>query len=537
MIQLFCMFWGTFSAFIDSPPYDNEGNYFVKAATLLDVYYTDADSPNIPLNTKPFDAFSFSLSQGDYNNDGIDDLAVAVPGDDFNVGVNDSGAVIVVYGNYHDRPDNAVVLLQNLIINTDGLEAGDYFGWSLASGDFDGDGYDDLAVGTPYEDVTLDFQDPNNTTFQDAGAINVFYGSAQGLATTSDFIHADTDVTFEGSQVQNDSQFGYSLASGDFNHDGKDDLAVGVQNHDINTQLEIIQDAGSVFVYYGHPLGLRGNDRTIINQFDSGVSGAAETGDRFGFSLTTGNFNGDDFDDLAVGVPYEDFAGEIDAGVVQLIYGSAIGLPETGGFWSQEDLTGLLVETNDFFGFTLASGDLNGDGFDELVIGSPYEDINTTVDAGAVHIMYGSVGGISETGNLTVTQNSGSLFGVPETGDVFGLGLVAFDLNADGFDEVIIGTPFEGTAVNNGGIVHTVFGSINGVDINDTDYYLSDEVNANFGFSFAVGDFGLGQTLHVGMPGIESAEMDAEAGGLITYVFVNPDIIFYNGFDYYFKGR
>jgi hypothetical protein len=62
-------------------------------------------------------------------------------------------------------------------------------------------------------------------------------------------------------------------------------------------------------------------------------------------------------------------------------------------------------------------------------------------------------------------------------------------------------------------------------------------VNANFGFSFAVGDFGLGQTLHVGMPGIESADMDAEAGGLITYVFVNPDIIFYNGFDYYFKGR
>lgn len=499
---------------------------------LHSTYLTDADSPNMPLGTEPLDAFGFSLAKGDFNQDGHDDFAIGVPGNNFNVGVNDTGAVVVVYGKYSGVPDTAVSLTQTLIADQDGLEAGDFFGWSLATGDFDGDGYDDLAVGTPFEDVTLDFNDPGNSTFTDAGAINIFYGSSQGLSTDSDYIHADTDVAFGGSQVQDSSEFGLALASGDFNNDGRDELVVGVHRHDIYTNsVDYIAEAGSVFVYNGHSLGIRGWDRTIINQLDSGIFGVAEPDDRFGFSLAVGNFNGDDYDDLAVGVPYEDYEGHLDAGVVQLIYGTSNGLPHSGGIWAQDDLTGLQVEANDFFGFSLATGDLNGDSYDELVVGSPYEDLGTIVDAGVFHAIYGSAVGLTDAGNITVFQGDGSIFGTAETGDVFGLVLTTEDFDLDGYDDVVIGTPFEDTAGNSAGIVHMVFGSATGMDINDSLYYIENQAEANFGGSLIAGDFGSGQSLIIGVPGKESNDMDFQAGAINTKIYQNPYLIFKNGFE------
>ncbi len=505
-----------------------------KAATVLFAYYTDLDSPGTPYVSSAGDSLAFAMATGDFNSDGWADLAVGVPGKQYNGVLADAGAVIVFYGRYHGLPDNIVALTQTLAANADGVEADDFFGWSLAAGDFDGDGFDDLAVGSPYEDVTTDFNDPGNSTFSNAGAVNIFYGAAQGLSSTSDYIHIDSDAPFGGELLQDNAMFGYALTAGDFNQDGEDDLVVSVYRHDETISVgNSVEDSGLVMVYRGFPGGLSGGNRVPISQSPANVVGVPEVGDYFGLALTAADFNQDGHDDLVVGVPYEDFNGVTDAGVVQVFYGTDddIGLFAGNEIWSQDDLSGVVLEVNDLFGFSLSHGDVNGDGVQDLLVGAPYEDLNAIVDAGAVHVILGDVAGLTATGNITLTQDSGSLFGAAETGDVFGLILQSGDFNLDGFDDVVIGTPFEDTAANNGGLVHIVFGSSSGVNVNDTQHFLSDALNANLGFALSSGDYGFGPTLQIGQPGLESTDNDLLAGAFLTFVFENPHVIFAHGFE------
>ncbi len=506
-----------------------------KAVDVDFAFVFDLDTPNTPLSTEALDVYGYALAAGDFNNDGIDDWAVGIPGKAFNGAINQAGSVVIYYGKYNALPTDSVERIQTLVLGMDGVEEGDYFGSSLTVGDFDGDGYDDLVVGVPLEDVTLDFNDPNNSTFVDAGAFNLFYGSSLGLESDSDFFHIDTDNPFSGQLVQANAEFAHALASGDFNHDGYDDLVVSVHKHDVIITNGVAANAGMIVVFNGHPAGITGGNRIAISQNDGALIGAAETGDNFGLSLAVGNFNNDDYDDLAIGVPYEDYNGVIDAGVAQVIYGENLGLYINDEIWAQNQLSGVLLEENDFFGFSLHTADVNGDGFDELIVGAPYEDLDTgngtAVDAGVVHVIKGASSGLEANGNQTFSQDSGSLFGVAETGDVFGLFINSLDFNLDGFEDLVIGTPYEDTSVNAGGVVHMVFGGALGVDVNDSLHYLSDDLDANLGFSMATGDFGLGQTLHIGKPGNMSSDMESFAGAVFTLVYQNPHIIFEDGFE------
>ncbi|WP_223786591.1 integrin alpha [Marinicella meishanensis] len=531
MINVFLMIWTGVFGLQHSQSAENEASVF--GAEILLSYVLDLDSPGTPSATAPGDFFGFSSATGDFNGDGIDDLAVGIPGWDFNVGVDDTGMVMVVYGTFNGIPSQSVELTQSLLLDSDGLEPGDLFGGTLAVGDFDGDGYDDLVVGTENEDVTTDFNDPNNTTFVNAGAINIFYGSSSGIETDSDYIHIDIDDPFSGDLLQDEARFGHALTVGNFNNDDWDDLVVSVHRQDVvfDDINNPVMDAGMVVIYNGHPLGIRNTDRDILSQANGALSGVPEVQDYFGISLVAGNFNNDDYDDLVIGVPYEDYNGVIDAGIVQVLYGASNGLVFNNEIWSQDDLFGVVLEVNDLFGFSMTTGNINGDGFDDLIVSAAYEDIESLVDAGVVHSILGSSGGLQVASNQTVSQNDGTLFGVAETGDVFGLSLHAADLNYDGFDEVIIGTPFEDTAMNAGGIVHVIFGTAGGMDINDTQHFLSDELDANFGFSLTSGNYGQGSTLTMGKPGNESNDMDPLAGSIFNLVYKNPDVIFKDGFD------
>jgi hypothetical protein len=119
--------------------------------------------------------------------------------------------------------------------------------------------------------------------------------------------------------------------------------------------------------------------------------GTPEDNDWFGDSLTAGDFNGDGYDDLAIGVPNEDYPNTVpDSGGVNVLYGTPSGLDSDGSqFWSQ-DSPGILgsAEAFDYFGYSLTAGDFNGDGHDDLAIGVPEESIGSIPDAGGVNVLY-----------------------------------------------------------------------------------------------------------------------------------------------------
>jgi hypothetical protein len=345
----------------------------------------------------------------------------------------------------------------------DDAEPADAMGQALATGDFDGDGRDDLAIASPGETV---FAGADG-----AGQVTVVYGSATGLNPGSGVLWA-LDGTAHGEGQWGDA-LGAALAVGDFDDDGFDDLALGIPNRNDPDSGGAVWDSGAVLVLYGGASGLSAVGSELWRQGVAGVDGIPETEDFFGAALAAGDFNQDGFADLAVGVPGEDVGAILDSGAVNVLYGTVSGLsPDfatiADQIWVQGDLGLSLEETGDGFGASLAAGDFDGDGRDDLAVGAPREDLGAIADAGAVSVLYGSGLGLAATGARFVTQND-AVPAEAESDDGFGSALVAADFDGDGFDDLAAGSPFEdvatggGTAAS-GGAVHVVRGSAAGLE-------------------------------------------------------------------------
>ncbi|NUQ61729.1 MAG: FG-GAP repeat protein [Pirellulales bacterium] len=452
---------------------------------------------------------------GDFNGDGFDDLAIGVPFDDVGP-VRDAGAVEILYSGgvgglsstndaywHQDSPGIRGV-----------AERGDRFGESLAAGDFNGDGFTDLAIGVPGQD---------NGAIVNAGTIHILYGSAAGLAAAGNQILRQGSADVRGVAQAND-EFGTTLAAGDFNGDGRDDLAIGVPLENVDS----IADAGVVQVLYGSATGLTGVNDDYWFQGAGDVQEAAEAGDRFGFTLATGDFDGNGRDDLAIGVPYEDVGALADAGVVQVLYGLSTGL--SGGdddLWRQ-GAAGILgaAAANDHFGFSLAAGDFDGNGRDDLAIGVPDEDVLSAANAGAVQVLYGTLAGtgLAAANNQYWRQGAAGVRGDLEAHDRFGLSLTAGDFDGDLRDDLAIGVPFEdvGTTVN-AGVVQVLYGSATRLTAANDDYWQQGdagvrgegEAGDRFGTALLVGDFdGDGRhDLTIGVP-LEDVGSIIDAGAV-----------------------
>ncbi len=329
-------------------------------------------------------------------------------------------------------------------------------GNALADGDFNGDGFTDLAVGEP-------------TAFDgvgaDAGRVQVWSGSGAGLQAPivlQQGLDGLPDVAEPG------DLFGVTLAAGDFDHDGFDDLAIGVVLEDVVAGVNSYEDAGAIEIVYGSSTGLETSRAQIFNQASAGVPGLPQPSALFGYGLAAGDFNGDDFADLAVGATGQDIGIEIDAGKVFVFPGTTLGLTAVGSVAFNKSDAGGTASAGDQFGKVLAAGDFDADGFADLAIGDPDETVAGASGAGAVWVLQGGGAGLALPG-IRLFQGrvlaSGTIPGVAEANDNFGASLAIADFDrADAqsprYQDLAIGVPLENDPA---GAVEILAGSANGI--------------------------------------------------------------------------
>jgi hypothetical protein len=214
------------------------------------------------------DFFGGALGAGDFNDDGFADLAIGADGESVGA-VPGAGAIMVLYGSGGGLTATGQVLHQGVAGIGSDPEDFDGFGFALMGGDFDNDGFVDLAVGVPFESVGA---------IPGAGAINVLFGGAGGLSGTgSQLFHQD--VAGVGSTAEDFDGFGFSLAVGDVQGDGPADLVVGVPFESVGAVLE----AGAINAFSGTGNGLTGG--AVLHQDVAGIGSTAEEFDFFGLAV------------------------------------------------------------------------------------------------------------------------------------------------------------------------------------------------------------------------------------------------------------
>jgi hypothetical protein len=376
--------------------------------------------------------------------------------------------------------------------------------------DFNGDGNQDVVAGIPGEDVGL---------AADAGAVQILY--AQGARSSAAVVPGEL-FTQNSPGIANESEagdrFGASLAWGNFDHDGFDgfhDLAIGVPGESLGAAT----GTGAVVILYGSPNGLTATRSQFWHQNVAEIDDATESGDSFGAALAAGRVDGDGFEDLLTGVP-----GESGFGAVSLIRGSPTGLTAANDQLVSQDSDGAdgSGEPGDGYGSALASGDFNGDGKFDAVVGVPGEDVGAgIIDAGAIQVVPGSATGLQPSADKFFSQDSAGIQDTADEFDRFGGVLTAGRFDTDPtHEDVAIGVPREQQPGQEGfqtGAVHVLYGSPTGVGAARSQYFTQDSPGLDgsdpsepeeFGSALAAGNFGTisADNLAVGAPGEEVGE-------------------------------
>ncbi len=386
------------------------------------------------------DFFGYSVANaGDVNGDGYADVVVgargASPG-----GRSSAGVAKVFLGSA-----TGIQAAPSWVY--EGTDERDAFGTSVASaGDLDGDGYADIVIGAPGASPGL-----RNA----AGTASVFRGSATGTERT-------VARVLEGSAPLD--YFGISVASaGDVNGDGHADLVVGAFASDPGGRLA----AGTASVFLGSPSGI---SATAVQVFEGGAAD-----DYFGSSVASaGDVNGDGYADVVVGAMYASPGRRGSAGAASVFLGSATGIAER----ATRVLEG--VSSGDFFGRSVASaGDVNGDGYADVVVGAENADLPARTNAGTATVFFGSATGVALTPTRVLegqAANNGLGRSVAGAGDV----------NGDGYADIVAGAPgFRPSGIIGAGGASLFLGDASGGAVTPSSVLYGTAQGDNFGWSVA----------------------------------------------------
>ncbi len=242
-----------------------------------------------------------------------------------------------------------------------------------------------------------------------------------------------TSGAFEAVGTGVGEQMGADIVSGDFNNDGIEDL-VASSPFASNGKKKW---NGRVTIILGKDNSVKANKSQRSNEWANINIYGKNPGDQLGTSLTVGDFDGDNLDDLAIGA-YNALNGSSRSGKTYIIYGKAIATKKTIDFaYGEGDLMVHGENNKDGFGTSVESADLNGDGLDDLLVGAPFAAGDTLKNSGIVYVYFGSTEGISST-------PSGMIYGQTE-GERFGSDIAAGDIFGDSKAEVVVGAYFSNT--------------------------------------------------------------------------------------------